>query len=48
MIGKIILVLLACWVLGFLVGVSGALIHLLLLVAGMLLLGKMIEPRPLR
>ena len=48
MIGKIIAVLLALWLVGFLAGVNGALIHLLLLIVGMLLLGKMMKPRPLR
>ena len=48
MMGKIIAVILALWLIGFLAGVNGALIHLLLLIAGMLLLGKMMEPRPLR
>lgn len=48
MIGKIIAVLLALWLVGFLAGVNGALIHLLLLIVGMLLLGQMMKPRPLR
>ena len=47
MIGKIIAMLMAFWLVGFLVGVNGALIHLFLLIAGMLLLGKMMYPRPL-
>lgn len=44
MIGKVIAILLACWLVGLLVGVSGAVIHLLLLLAGMLFLEKMLEP----
>ena len=48
MIGKIIAILLALWLVGFLVGVSGALIHLLLVIVGMLLLGKLMDPKPLR
>ena len=48
MIGKIIAVLLVLWLAGFLAGVNGALIHLLLLIAGMLFLGKMLEPRSFR
>lgn len=48
MITRIVVILLVFWLVGFLAGVSGALIHLLLLVAGMLVLGKVIEPRPLR
>jgi hypothetical protein len=47
MIGKVIAVLLVLWFLGFVAGISGAVIHLLLLIAGMLLLGKLLEPRPL-
>lgn len=48
MVGKIIAILLTFWFLGIIFGISGAAIHLLLLIAGMLLLGKMLEPRPLR
>ena len=48
MIGKVIAMLLALWLAGFLAGVNGALIHLLLLIAGMLFLGKVLEPRSLR
>jgi hypothetical protein len=48
MIGKAIAILLVFWLLGFTLGVSGAVIHLLLLIVGMLLLGKLLEPRPLR
>ena len=48
MIGKIIAILLALWLIGFLADVNGALIHLLLLVVGMLLLGKLMDPKPLR
>ena len=48
MIGKIIAILLALWLVGFLAGVSGALIHLLLVIVGMLLLGKLMDPKPLR
>ena len=47
MIGKVVAVLLVLWFLGFVAGISGAVIHLLLLIAGMLLLGKLLEPRPL-
>ena len=45
MYGRVIALLLACWMVGFLIGISGAVIHLLLLLAGVLLLGKMLEPR---
>lgn len=48
MVGKIIAVLLVLWLAGFAAGVNGALIHLLLVIAGMLLLGKLLEPRPIR
>ena len=45
MIGKFIAVLLACWLVGFLLGISEAAIHLLLLLAGLLILEKILEPR---
>ena len=48
MIGKIIAILLVLWLIGFLADVNGALIHLLLLVVGMLLLGRLMDPKPLR
>ena len=48
MVGKIIAVLLALWLVGFLAGVNGALIHLLLLIVGMLLIGRLMDPKPLR
>ena len=48
MMGKMIAILLFLWLVGFLAGVNSALIHLLLLIAGMLLLGKLLERRPLR
>lgn len=48
MLGKIIAVLLALWLVGFVAGVSGAVIHLLLVVVGMLLLGRLMDPKPLR
>ena len=48
MIGRVIVMLLVLWLAGFLAGFSGAVIHLLLLLAGMLLLGRLLEPRPFR
>ena len=45
---KIVGVLFLCWAIGFAVGVSGAVVHLLLVIAGMVLLGIMLEPRRLR
>ena len=46
--GKVIAVLLVLWLAGFVAGVNGALIHLLLLIVGMLLLGRLMDPKPLR
>ena len=48
MIWMLIVVILGFWLVGFLAGVNGAVIHLLLLLAGMLLLEKLLAPRPLR
>jgi len=48
MLAKIIVILLAFWLVGFLAGVNGALIHLLLLIVGMLLIGRLMDARPLR
>lgn len=45
MIWTIILVLLALWVLGFIGNVAGSLIHLLLLVAAIVVVGKIMAGR---
>ena len=45
MFWKMVALLFLCWAVGFAVGVSGSVIHLLLVIAGMLLLGKLLEPR---
>lgn len=47
MLAKVIAGLFVLWIIGFTAGISGAVIHLLLVLIGLLLLGKLLEPKRL-